>query len=190
MAEIALTPPSTCAPSILLDSASPPRAKLGDFGISMLAGAAYDGEKETALNMAGDVNNITKSLGTPRYQAPEVSSAIHRSGDKTSLVYELLACLDTRSDVYSYGCLLYELLHGRMYMGEITPIGAMIKAWQGQRSELALRPEHAHLAKMIQRCWHEDPDCRMQLEDVLERLSKALAEGDGERERSGMVTNE
>jgi len=96
-----------------------------------------------------------------------------RAGNK-DLAHELLATLDIRSDVYSYGCLLYELLHGRMFMGEVNTLGAMINSWQGQRPELALRPEHAHLATMIERCWDEDTDSRMQLEDVLARLSTAL----------------
>ena len=179
-AEIALTLPSTRARSVLLDCASPPCAKLGDFGISILAGAAYDGEQV--------MDGAFQSLGTPRYQAPEVTSAVSRAGPGVkSLTHELLEILDTRSDVYSYGCLLYELLHGRVVMEESHAFGAMIKVWKGQRSELSLRPEHAHLATMIERCWDEDPDRRMQLEDIVRGMadyyddrtavSPALAEG-------------
>jgi len=161
------------ADNVLLDNASPPCAKLGDFGISMLAGAAYDGEQEMGGEMAGEAN-VTKSLGTPRYQAPEVSSALNRASNREGVAHELLATVDTRTDVYTFGCLLYELLHGRMYMGESNTVGAMLKTWQGQRSELALRPEHGHLATMIERCWDEDPDRRMKLEDVLAQLTTAL----------------
>ena len=157
---------TTHARSVLLDGSSPPRAKIGDFGVSLLAGALQNNEEV--------MDGAIKSLGTPRYQAPEVSNAVAHTDMKT-MAHELLAILDTRSDVYSYGCLLYELLHGRVVMEKTSAICAMIKTLGGERSELALRPEHAHLATMIEQCWHADPDRRMQLQDVVAQLSTMLS---------------
>ena len=61
---------------------------LADFGIALAVAAAGTRLTETGL-----------SLGTPRYMSPEQAA-----GDRT---------IDARSDVYSLGCLVYEMLSGR-----------------------------------------------------------------------------
>jgi serine/threonine protein kinase/tetratricopeptide (TPR) repeat protein len=63
-------------------------AMVTDFGIALVAGAA-PGERLTATGLL---------VGTPEYMSPE-----QIAGDRA---------LDARSDVYSLGCVLYELLVG------------------------------------------------------------------------------
>ncbi len=72
--------------NIILDASG--RPKLADFG---LAKSLWDGEP---LSRTGDL------LGTPCYMSPE--QAFEASGD-----------VDLRSDIYSLGAVLYELLTGR-----------------------------------------------------------------------------
>ena len=75
------------------------RALVLDFGISIAMSAAGGGRiTETGL-----------SLGTPRYMSPEQAS-----GDRTP---------DARSDVFSLGCVLYEML-----VGETPHSGGTIQA--------------------------------------------------------------
>ncbi len=63
-------------------------AMVADFGIALVAGAA-PGERLTATGLM---------VGTPQYMSPEQAA-----GDPA---------VDARSDVYSLGCVLYELLAG------------------------------------------------------------------------------
>lgn len=72
----------------VVHSAAGPTLKVLDFGIAMLAGATTD-EREF---LSGTV------VGTPLYMSPEQCDGLPA---------------DVRSDIYSLGCVLYELLTGR-----------------------------------------------------------------------------
>src|SRR5688572_13862176 len=72
------------------------RAKLLDFGVARLTGPDIDATQTTA----GGV------VGTPAYMSPEQAAG---------------KPLDARSDIFSFGALLYELLAGtRAFMGNST----------------------------------------------------------------------
>jgi serine/threonine protein kinase len=75
----------------------PPRAKLPDFGIAKLLGAAEGGAEDLTRTIEGAV------VGTAAYMSPEQAEG------KT---------LDARSDIFSFGAVLYEVLSGtRAFLG-------------------------------------------------------------------------
>ncbi|MBL0927262.1 MAG: protein kinase [Phycisphaerales bacterium] len=88
----------------------PPRAKVLDFGVAR----ATDADLQTATMLT----EVGQLVGTVPYMSPEQTS-----GDP--------AALDTRSDVYSLGVVLYELLTGKLpYAIDDKPLGEMVRVIQ------------------------------------------------------------
>jgi adenylate cyclase len=125
------------------------QALVADFGIARAMGAA-EGEALTQIGLA---------VGTPAYMSPEQAA-----GDTT----------DARSDLYSLGCVLYELLTGA------TPFtGATAQAITFKRyTEVApavrsTRPEVPHeLDRIVARALERDPAARFA---GMSELAAALA---------------
>jgi tRNA A-37 threonylcarbamoyl transferase component Bud32 len=111
------------------------RVKILDFGIARI-------ETETAT--------LTQSsVGTPRYMSPEQVSG---SG------------LDHRSDIFSFGVLLYELLTGKApFVGE-NVYTVIYKILNAQPEPLDLDPAHltGDLRPIVERCLQKDVDARYQ----------------------------
>ena len=169
--------------NVLLDTSQPPRAKLCDFGISVLRRPMDTHESPTGATCF--------SLGTPRYQAPEITTTLAKIAMVQGVaqvacgpqgacapqsVYETDGCageaipllpVHAPMDVYAFGLLLYEILHGHVAFEGQSPVAAMLRASRGERPQLALRPEHAYLAQLIERCWDAEPARRPSMHEVL-----------------------
>ncbi len=76
-------------------------ATVADFGIAKAISASRTALPGSTLTSAGT------SIGTPSYIAPEQAA-----GD---------ASTDHRADIYSFGCLAYELLSGQTPFGDRPP---------------------------------------------------------------------
>jgi len=118
-------------------------AKLLDFGIAQLTSA----DPSATRTLAGDVT------GTPAYMSPEQAAA---------------KPLDARSDVFSFGAVLHELLTGtRAFTGDSTAqiLSAVLR---DDPSPLAAPPA---LQEIVKRCLAKDPHRRFQtMADVSQAL--------------------
>src|ERR1700674_2245353 len=108
--------------------------KLLDFGLARMA----PGENDLTLTVVGTV------MGTPAYMAPEQWEG--KPGD-------------TRSDIYAFGCVLYEMLTGKRVAQERTPV------------------EPVALEGVLATCLEKDPEDRWQsardLKAALELVGQA-----------------
>lgn len=119
--------------NILVDAAG--KVKVADFGIAKMAG------QSTELTVAGSV------LGSPQYLSPE-----QIRGDE----------LDGRSDIFSLGVVLYELLSGqRPFSGEtITTLVYQILHYEPPRVS-SLRAVPPRLEQLLERMLAKDREQRI-----------------------------
>jgi serine/threonine-protein kinase len=143
--------------------------KILDFGLAKASAPEPVGHPETSptLTMGGTVAGTV--LGTAGYMAPE------QARGKTA---------DQRSDVWSFGVVVYELLTGkRAFQGEsvVETLGAVIH----QEPDWGVVPEQAR--RLLRWCLEKDPKKRLQaigdarclLEEVPERVVEAPAPSRG-----------
>jgi serine/threonine protein kinase len=102
-------------------------------------------EISRSLTVAGDV------MGTPAYMAPEQARGEIHS-------------LDRRTDVYTLGTILFEILTGERFHADASVVEAMRRTAMGEFDEACERLErvegHAELCSLCRRCLQFEPDSR------------------------------
>ncbi|MBX9669620.1 MAG: protein kinase [Candidatus Obscuribacterales bacterium] len=141
---------------LLTGSGDRQRAKLVDFGIAKLMPTESTGLRETHdLTKTGDI------FGTPNYMSPEQCMGFK---------------LDERSDVYSLGCLIYELMSGKPPFGGENPIQIVVKQISDEPPSLT-GAKDSDLARGLEaivfKCLRKKPEERFQsMADVDAHLEK------------------
>lgn len=139
-------------------------AMVTDFGISkaMLAGQSEDTGR--AITQAGVV------VGTPAYMAPE-----QWLGDPSA---------NHRADLFSFGCLAFELLVGEPPFGRTDAANVTLERMRGSRTGLAAQLSEVAppaVVEIILRCLAEDPGNRpanaTQVVEALDPVARAHAPG-------------
>eukprot|EP00293_Proteomonas_sulcata_P005924 CAMPEP_0184325916 /NCGR_PEP_ID=MMETSP1049-20130417/142286_1 /TAXON_ID=77928 /ORGANISM="Proteomonas sulcata, Strain CCMP704" /LENGTH=835 /DNA_ID=CAMNT_0026648081 /DNA_START=182 /DNA_END=2689 /DNA_ORIENTATION=+ len=128
------------------------RALLADFGIS-------NKFKETHMSqqkISGDPK------GTYSFMAPELMDQLQPN---------------SRSDVYSAGMVLYEMLSGSVPFGGYTPLAISRAVDRGNRPTI---PDHLplKLIQLVEEMWHTDPKVRPIALDVVIKLTEARIQED------------
>ncbi|MGD9679727.1 MAG: protein kinase [Candidatus Obscuribacterales bacterium] len=147
---------------IVFDQGGVPGARLIDFGLALVTGEAGPGSAYPGKRV----------VGTPAYMAPE---------QVTEGQY------DARSEIYSLGCILFELLSGSVPFPGNTTLDTIYR----HALEQAVIPESlpADLQAILERCLDKDPEKRFQsvteLVAALERIeplpeSDSVSESDSE----------
>ena len=137
-------------------------AVVTDFGIAKAISAARAPAEGATLTQLGT------SIGTPAYISPEQAA-----GDPT---------VDHRADLYSFGCMAYELLSGQPPFAGRTP-QRMLAAHMSEKPQALdeLRPEvPPALAAVVMRCLEKEAQARPQsATEVLEALEAATTSDAG-----------
>jgi serine/threonine protein kinase/Tol biopolymer transport system component len=152
------------------------RAKVLDFGLAKLTETAQVGPKDSTLTEKPSTE-LGLIVGTAAYMSPEQAE-----GKK----------VDARSDIFSFGALLYEMLTGR---------GAFRRDSQASTLAAILHLEPAplpagipqELERVVARCLRKDParrfqhmdDVKVALEELKEELDSVKLAGEQAPERPG-----
>ena len=143
--------------------------KVLDFGLAKVFEEAPAGPDADAVATVTVLTTDQRILGTPAYMSPEQAHG---------------KPLDRRTDIWAFGCLLYELLtRRRAFAGEtvsdqLASVLARDPDWKALPQDLDPR-----VGLLVRRCLEKDPrrrlcdigDARLELEDVLSGVPGAQA---------------
>jgi len=155
--------------NVLLSGGS---ASVADFGIAKAIAAA---RSENDTGGMATLTQLGASIGTPAYMAPEQAAA-----DPST---------NHRADIYSFGCMAYEMLAGRPPFTAKTP-QRLLAAQMGETPEpiLLLRPDTpAPLAELVMRCLEKDADARPQQAANLVQVLETVTSGGGHTPMPGIL---
>ena len=118
--------------------------KLLDFGLARLTRDGGDSERAADLTAAIGMTEVGTILGTASYMSPEQAEA---------------KPADARSDIFSFGVVLYEMLTGRRAFPGDTAIGTMAAIVRDEPKPLDVPAE---VARVVARCLRKSPAERFQ----------------------------
>src|SRR5215472_5172585 len=131
--------------NILLRPGSEERVKIIDFGIARAAAS----EAGTTLADEGTLTRVGDFLGKPRYASPEQAGKLAKGES-----------LDPRSDLYTLGLILYEMVTGDLPFHADTEIGYLsLHAFEPSPRPTRVRPDlpiPPALEQVILRCLAKD----------------------------------
>jgi len=157
--------------------------KILDFGLAKKAVSAAPGEETRARTVSSHTEPGTV-MGTLSYMSPEQVRGLP---------------VDHRSDIFSLGAILYELLYGKRAFARPTAadtMSAILKEDPPELPDLGLRFSPA-LDRIVRHCLEKDRDSRFQSArdiafNLSEQLSQAVLSGAQDaappgRKRSGLI---
>ena len=147
------------------------QVKVLDFGLAKWTEPAPSGEPGFTVTM-GQPTDIGTVLGTPAYMSPEQAEG---------------KSLDARSDIFSFGAVLYEMLTGKRAFERASTAATLVAILKEEpRAAGSLVPGLPYdLDKILARCLRKDParrfqhmeDIGVQLNELQETLESGIPEG-------------
>jgi eukaryotic-like serine/threonine-protein kinase len=138
--------------------------KVLDFGLAKLTEMVSPGENQSTVTLEPETEEGT-ILGTAAYMSPEQAE-----GKK----------VDARSDIFSFGAVLYEMVTGRRAFHKESRISTLAAVLTQEPEPLGTDTLH-DLPKVISRCLRKDPARRFQtmadLKVALEELKEETESG-------------
>ena len=168
--------------NVMLDQMQ--HARVCDFGLAALArdtrldgDGAVDGPLDSSRNSSSDGGvRHTAGLGTPRYMAPEMLAGTMDPGGASHAGPQPRLQYDERCDVYSFGMLLWEVMHRQVPFAEYTGMQvALTLAPSRERPPLDLPTGLKELEGLISSCWHHDATQRPPMSTCVEVLAASTS---------------
>jgi len=140
------------------------QAKVLDFGLAKSTTAGLESDRAAAVedSLDGRADEGGRILGTPAYMSPEQASGLP---------------LDRRTDVWAFGCVLFEMLAGRapFEADSAAEILARVREQEPDWSALPLATPQA-VRTLLRQCLQKDPVRRLRdVRDAMLGLDAALA---------------
>jgi serine/threonine protein kinase/Tol biopolymer transport system component len=145
--------------------------KVLDFGLEKVWEGAPDAQLSAAPTLTATLDRERTILGTPAYMSPEQARG---------------RTLDKRTDIWSFGCVLFEMLTGRAAFADETISDTLARVldrdvdWHRLPASTPRR-----VRDVLRRCLHKDVnrrlrdigDARLELDEALTPLDQPAAEG-------------
>jgi len=129
--------------------------KIVDFGIAKIMPSVK--AQTTQLTQTGEL------FGSPMYMSPEQCQG---------------EVIDSRSDIYSLGCIMYELLSGKQAFAAENPIKVILKQLSEDPPPLPEEMIPPGLSTVVKHCLEKDPDARYwSTKEVLEDIQSIMSGG-------------
>ena len=124
------------------------RVKVLDFGLAMsLAPASASADASQSPTLVTPATRTGLVLGTPGYMSPEQARG---------------RPVDERTDLWSFGCILYEMLAGRTAFGGDTIPDSLVAVLSREPDWAAIpRGTPAPVLRLLRRCLEKDADRRL-----------------------------
>ena len=138
--------------------------KLLDFGLAKRAVAAV-GEADATQTMAPGLTQAGTIVGTPQYMSPEQVEGKD---------------VDARSDIFSFGAVLYELITGKTAFEGKTAMSVMAAVLRDTPAPMTARAPVTPpaLERIVKRCLEKDPDDRFQTARDLKHVLEDMGSGE------------
>lgn len=155
------------------------RAKVLDFGLGKTMTLRRDRDLTHPPSDWGDDTADGRILGTPAYMSPEQARG---------------QVVDKRTDVWSFGCVLYEMLAGHPPFGGETMSDTFVRILEHEPDWAALPAGQTPppVRRLLERCLRKDPhkrlhdiaDALIELEDASKPIASTRFAADGAAEPS------
>ena len=142
------------------------RAKVLDFGLAKTMAVGLDGDLTQRPPGSLDGTEKGRILGTPAYMSPEQARG---------------QAVDKRTDIWAFGCVLYEMLAGRRAFDGDTVTDTLVRVLEREPDWAGLPPAIPEpVRRLLRRCLEKDPgrrvrdigDARADLDDAIARPSQ------------------
>jgi serine/threonine protein kinase/Tol biopolymer transport system component len=145
--------------------------KVLDFGLAKAWEGAPDAQLSVAPTLTATLDRERTILGTPAYMSPEQARG---------------RALDKRTDIWSFGCVLFEMLTGRSAFADETISDTLARVldrdvdWHALPGSTPVRVRdllRRCLQKDVNRRWRDIGDARLELEESSAPIEERSVEG-------------